>query len=150
MSDLEFVYVTMIAAPPEKVWQALTTAEFTQQYWHETRVESDWTAGSRVVFRTGEDDVDVCVGEVLRSKPYTELTYTWSFPNNPLVGDEPPSRVAFVLEAITGGTKLTVRHDRFPEGSKMYEMIAGGWPGVLAGLKTLIETGTAVDFSYVP
>ena len=44
-------------------------------------------------------------------------------------------------------TKLTVVHDRFPDGSKMLELVSGGWMHVIAGLKTLLETGKAVDFS---
>ena len=42
MNQAKFVYVTLIAASPERVWEALTTAEFTRQYWHSTRVQSDW------------------------------------------------------------------------------------------------------------
>lgn len=147
MSKLEFVYVTLIAAPPEKVWGGLTTAEFTEQYWHNTRADSDWQVGSPVIFWVGEENRVGCEGEVLESDYPHKLSHTWSFPNNPEVADEPPSRVTYLLEEVAGGTKLTVRHDRFEEGSRMYEMVAGGWPAVLAGLKTLLETGTAVDFS---
>ncbi len=139
MSKLEHVFVTVIASTPEKIWEALTTAEFTQQYWHETRVESDWTVGARVVFRVGDDDVEGCTGVVLTARPFAELSYTWSFPNNPIVRDEAPSRVSFLLESVTEGTRLTVRHDQFVEGSKMYDLVGGGWPKVLAGLKLLLE-----------
>ena len=50
MNPPDFVYVTVIAAPPEKVWEALTSAEFTRQYWHSTRVQSDWQEGGQVHF----------------------------------------------------------------------------------------------------
>ena len=70
MNPADFVYVTLIAAPPGKVWQALTSPEFTELYWHSTRVRSDWQG-----------------------------------------------------------------------------LVSGGWPYVLAGLKTLLETGQAIDFS---
>ncbi|MCP4896153.1 MAG: ATPase [bacterium] len=146
MSEKEYVYVALIAAPPEKVWRALTTAEFTRQYWHSTRVQSSWKVGSRVEFLVENDEVG-CEGEVLVCDPPRELSYTWSFPRNPETKDEAPSRVSFLLEELTQGTKLTVTHDHFPEDSKMYPMISHGWPSVIAGLKTLLETGHGVDFS---
>ena len=53
MSELKFVYVTYIATTPEKLWQALTDGAFTRRYWFGTAVESDWSLGSRVIFRVG-------------------------------------------------------------------------------------------------
>lgn len=149
MSELNYVYVTVIAAPPDRVWQGLTTAEFTQQYWHSTRVKSDWKEGSKIEFFVdGENGERVgCEGTILKVDHPNEMSYTWSFPNNPVVKDEPPSRVTFTLEEKGGNTILTIVHDRFPEGSKMYESVSQGWPLVLAGLKTLLETGKAIDFS---
>ena len=149
MSELSHVYETFIAASPERVWEGLTTAEFTKQYWHSTRVQSDWHEGGDIVFLVdGEDGEEVgCKGEILRADYPRELSYTWSFPRNPEVRDEAPSRVTFTLEELGGHTKLTVTHDHFPDGSKMYEMVSGGWAHVIAGLKTLLETGKAVDFT---
>ncbi len=149
MTDLKYVYVTIIAASPERVWEGLTTAEFTRQYWHSTRVHSDWQAGSEIVFLVEGDDGDRvgCQGIILKADKPRELSYTWSFPSNPEVADESPSRVTFQLEAFGEHTKLTVVHDQFPANSKMYDLISGGWPCVVAGLKTLLETGKAVDFS---
>ena len=94
-----------------------------------------------------------CTGEILEVRPLEYLCYTWSFPRNPLVRDETPSRVSFSLETIAEessqrtATRLTLVHDRFPKGSQMPEMVGPGWPLVLAGLKTLLETGEAVDYS---
>ena len=146
------VYVTLIEAPRERVWQALTSAEFTQAYWHNTHVQSSWVVGEPVQFlvyphRESEPKAG-CTGEVLECDPPSRLCYTWGFPRNPEVCDEAPSRVAFTLAELPGGvTKLTLVHDQFPEGSKMYPMVDSGWPFVLSGLKTLLETGRATDFS---
>ena len=52
-----------------------------------------------------------------------------------------PSRVTFELSEKHGLTKLTTIHDDFPSGSKVYDNVAGGWPYILSGLKTLVETG---------
>ena len=149
MSEKEFVYVTVIATTPERVWEAITTPEFTCQYWHSTRVQSSWEVGTPVEFLVDGGEIG-CAGEVLACDPPRELAYTWSFPRNPETRDEAPSRVTFLLESLPQGTKLTVRHDRFPTDSKMYPLVSGGWPFVIAGLKTLLETGEAVDFSAMP
>ena len=147
----EYVFVQIINTDREAVWQALTSPEFTEQYWHCTRVRSDFQPGSAVEFLVGDGDVGCC-GEILTARPPEELSYTWQFPRNPAVRDEVPSRVSFVLETIGDeangtATRLTVTHDRFPADSRMPEMVGAGWPLVLAGLKTLLETEQAVDFS---
>ena len=145
------VFVQIIAADPEAVWDALTGPAFTEQYWHGTRVRSDFIVGSPVEFLV-EGDAVGCCGEVLVSDRPAMLAYTWQFPRNPLVRDEAPSRVTFHLEALRSpegetATRLTVVHDGFPAGSRMPEMVRPGWPAVLAGLKTLLETGRTPDFS---
>jgi uncharacterized protein YndB with AHSA1/START domain len=149
MGKKKYIYETLIAAAREDVWNALTMAEFTRQYWHSTRVNSDWAVGSRIEFLVdGENGDEVgCEGEILKCDYPAELSYTWQFPRNPDTRDEAPSRVTFLLESVGEYTKLSVIHDRFPEGSRMYEMVSGGWIHVIAGLKTLLETGRAVDFS---
>lgn len=151
MTENQTVYVTLIEAPCENVWEALTSAEFTSLYWHDTHVQSDWQVGSSVQFMVypegGEAEVG-CDGEVLECDPPSRLSYTWRFPRVPAICDEAPSRVTFTLDALADGvTKLTLVHDEFPEGSGMYPMVNEGWPFVLSGLKTLLETGRTVDFS---
>ncbi|MGE0623843.1 MAG: SRPBCC family protein [Pseudomonadales bacterium] len=151
MSVTPQVFVQIIAAERSAVWKALTRPEFTSQYWHGTRVRSDFRVGSVVEFLVEGDEVG-CRGEVLISEPPTTLSYTWQFPGNPRVRDEAPSRVTFHLETLGApsgeqATRLTVIHDHFPSGSHMPEMVRPGWPAVLAGLKTLLETGQTPDFS---
>ena len=149
MNPNEFVYVTVIATSPEKVWQAITSPEFTELYWHSTRVQSDWQEGSDIIFTVtdGNGERVGCQGKLLVIDRPRQLSYTWSFPGNPDVADEQPSRVTFSLEPLGAHTRLTVVHDQFPRDSKMQGMVTEGWPHVLAGLKTLLETGHAIDFS---
>ncbi len=146
MTKPEYVYVVVIAKPPEEVWKGLTIPEFTKQYWHKTEVRSDFTVGSSIEFMTEDGHVG-CEGEILSADYPAELAFTWQFPRNPETAKEPHSRVTFRLEPIAAGTKLTVLHDQFPADSKMYELVQPGWPLVICGLKTLLESGTAVDFS---
>lgn len=147
MTKPEFVYMTVIAATPEEVWKGLTTPEFTRQYWHKTRVRSDYDVGSKIEFLNEDDSVGVC-GEILRAEYPDVLAYTWQFTGADSVArDDPPSRVTFKLEAVNKGTRLTVIHDQLEEGSETATMVSFGWPHVIAGLKTLLETGKAVDFT---
>lgn len=146
MSKPEFVYMTVIAAAQERVWQGLTTAEFTQQYWHGTRVRSEFTPGAKIEFLNPDDSVGVA-GEILVADRPSELSYTWCFLRNPGAVEEPASRVTFRLEAVSAGTRLTVVHDRLEESPATASMVTFGWPHVMAGLKTLLETGRAVDFT---
>lgn len=146
MTKPDYVYVVVIAKSPEEVWKGLTSPEFTRQYWHKTEVNSNFEVGSPIEFVTEEGHVG-CEGEILSVDYPAELSFTWQFPRNPETSKEPASRVTFRLEPIPGGTKLSVIHDQFPEASKMYELIEPGWPLVICGLKTLLESGSAVDFS---
>lgn len=149
MSKPECVYVVVIAKSPEEVWSGLTSPEFTKQYWHRTEVQSDFSVGSPIRFLLESGEVG-CEGEILVANHPVELAFTWQFPNNPETKDESPSRVLFRLESIAAGTKLTMIHDQFPTDSKMLDMVRDGWPLVICGLKTLLESGRAVDFTAEP
>ena len=96
MSEPKFVYVTYIATTPEKLWQALTDGTFTRQFWFGTSVESDWSRGSRVIFRSGGEVHDT--GEVLDYVPYRRLSYSWQVEFHEVFRREKPSRVTFELE----------------------------------------------------
>jgi len=147
----KFVYVTLIKTTPEKLWTALTSPEFTRQYWMGTSLESDWKVGSEMVYRrNGELNVD---GRVLKSEPPRLLSYTFHSVAEE-IKDEQPSRVTFEIEPLDAkpGTsdstvKLTVTHDNFPQESKVFPMISGGWPTVLSSLKSLLETGKALEIT---
>jgi len=149
MGDDRYVYTVVIAAAAEKVWEGLTAPEFTRQYWHSTRVTSDWQPGSDIVFLVDGEDGDIigCEGKILTVEYLQELSYTWSFPRNEATRDEPPSRVTFLLESIGEATRLTIVHDQFAENSSMLSQVKDGWPLVICGLKTLLETGEPFDFS---
>ena len=135
----EFIYETYIRAPAENVWEALTNPEFTRQYFHATSVESTWQAGAPVRFlsETGTA-VD---GEVLDIVPGQLLSISWHVCYDPEAAKEAPSRVTFSIEAMNEQTKLRITHDRFPDASVVFDHISGGWPWIIASLKSLLETG---------
>jgi uncharacterized protein YndB with AHSA1/START domain len=143
MSNPKFVYVTYIETTPEKLWNALTQSKFTEQYWFGSAIETNWSPGSAIKLRRGNDLL--VSGKVIESKPYTRLAYTWVHEKDGQFRDEKPSQVAFEIEQMGENVKLTVLHDDFAPDSKVFGMISNGWPMVLASLKSLLETGHALS-----
>ncbi|WP_321792614.1 SRPBCC family protein [Burkholderia pyrrocinia] len=145
MGNPAFVYVTFIAATPERVFDALTNAELTKDYWVRHRNASpDWRPGSRWEHQDYDDPsrVDI-VGEVVENDPPHRLVVTWRTPS----GEGEESRVTYLVEPHEGVVKLTVTHDGLVADSEMDRGIRGGWPVVLSSLKTLLETGHALPFT---
>jgi uncharacterized protein YndB with AHSA1/START domain len=146
MSKPKFVYVTYIAATPEKVWEALTSKDISARYWFGYNVNSDWTLNSSFALKDSEgrtmDD-----GVILESDPPHRLSYSWH-PQYADFSHERPSRVTFVIEQLTGQVRLTITHEDFDEGSKVFESISGGWPMVLSSLKTFLESGQGLPPSW--
>jgi uncharacterized protein YndB with AHSA1/START domain/DNA-binding transcriptional ArsR family regulator len=153
MTKPAFVYTTYIRSSPERLWQALTDPAFTQRYWR-TSLLSDWRVGSTVTWENRGVTIEDPEQVVLEADPFTRLSYTWHTMTPELadavgldpdvaraVASEPRSKVTFELEPQGEVTRLTVVHDGFEEGSRMVELISGGWPQVLSDLKTLLETG---------
>ncbi|HUY78542.1 MAG TPA: metalloregulator ArsR/SmtB family transcription factor [Ktedonobacterales bacterium] len=148
----EFVYTTYIRTTPERLWQALTEPAFTSRYWRLT-IESEWTAGAPMTWTRNGVTTSDPAQVVLEHEPYHRLSYTWPTlalgsaigdeRQQPLTeaADERRSRVTFELEPQGQMVKLTVIHDDFTSGSPVLARISNGWPGVLANLKTLLETG---------
>lgn len=163
MSQTEFVYVTYIRTTPQELWRALTDPAFTHRYWGAGLV-SDWKAGSPILWQDAPDaeprDMDQVV---LESEPYRRLSYTWhnyqpehaeffGWSDEYFAGlvREQRSKVTFELEPHAATVKLTVIHAGFSGDTEMLQAVSGrkkesgGWPEILANLKTLLETGETV------
>ena len=150
MSAGEFVYTIYIHATPERLWEALTEPAFTLRYWG-VSFETDWRPGSAVVWR--EEDAATADPEqvVLEADPGRRLAYSWhtftpEWAKSVGVDEEtrrrlmaePRSTVSFDLEPAGRTVRLTVVHRA---GEALLGMSRHGWPHVLSGLKTLLETG---------
>jgi len=144
MSGPKFVYVSYIRTTPQKLWQALTDATFTRKYWFGIAIESDWKVGSPLRFVSDGGKVQDS-GEVLACEPHTRLSYSWSVHFHEIFAKEKPSRVTFELEPMDAEVKLTITHDAFEPGSKVFDGISNGWPLVLGSLKSFLETGWSLD-----
>jgi uncharacterized protein YndB with AHSA1/START domain/DNA-binding transcriptional ArsR family regulator len=134
----DYVYVTYIESSPERVWQALTSAELTAQYWGHSNV-SDWQPGSSWEHRRvdGSGIADV-VGTIIESTPPKRLALTFDAP-----GQEPPGGptiVTFDIEPYHEIVRLTVTHENLGSQDAL-DAISIGWPAVFANLKSLLETG---------
>ncbi len=163
MQKPRFVYTTYIKTTPERLWQALTDPAFTRRYWGAT-FASDWKAGSPMIWEYGGVRIADPAQVVLESDPYRRLAYTWQTITPEFartvgfseeyfakVAAERRSKVSFEIEPHGEVVKLTVIHDDFESDSAMLESISGGWPMILASLKTLLESGqTLSDGPEVP
>jgi uncharacterized protein YndB with AHSA1/START domain len=136
-----FVYVTYIESTPERVWNALTDAELTAEYWGHSNV-SDWQVGSRWEHqRTDGSGIADVVGEVVESVAPKRLVTTWAEPEGrPADG---PARVTFDIEPYGEIVRLTVTHENLADDAER-DAAASGWAAVLSNLKSLIETGHAL------
>jgi uncharacterized protein YndB with AHSA1/START domain len=151
-SERTFVYVTYIATTPEKLWHALTSGEFTKQYFFNRRVESDWRVGSAVTFWIDDKEKDI-TGTVLRCDPPHLLSYTF-------VGQADtkpePSRVTFELKPMGASVKLTLLHEGlrdedFESDANKFRGVNNGWPVIVSNLKSVLETGKpAMAFGAPP
>lgn len=140
MSESRFVYVTYIRTTPEKLFKALIDPEFTRRYWVETCQESDWNKGSSWTLRLPDGRVGDS-GTVLEIEPDKRLVLSWRNDFVPELKEEGYSRVTFELDKVGDSVKLTVIHESDKPKSKLIEKVSGGWPHILASLKSLLETG---------
>ena len=135
------IYTVFIRAPREKVWDAITKPEFTHRYFYGSQPTRPWKVGETQVFTEYGTDRLLVEGEVIEYDRPRRLVHSWLVHYGEDLLAEGPSRVTWELEETDGITKLTTIHDDFPSGSKVYDNVAGGWPYILSGLKTLVETG---------
>ena len=142
MSKPKFVYVTFIRTTAERLWSALTSPEFTKQYWFGMHHETDWKAGSpwKLVFPDGRT---ADVGEIVEVNPPRRLVLKWRNEFKSELKSEGYSRCTIELEPVGEAVKLTVTHEIDAPGSKFIEAVSSGWPRILSNLKSLLETGEA-------
>ena len=139
-----FVYVTYIRTTPEKLWKALTSAEFVQQYWLGVRAEAEWKKGGswKLVLPDGRI---ADTGEIVEFEPAKRLAIRW---RNEFMAEMKAEGISFCtmeIESAAGqAVKLTVSHGMDRENSKFIGAVAGGWPQILSNLKSLLETGSVV------
>ena len=136
----DYVYVTYIQSTPSRVFQALTDADLTADYWGHSNV-SDWQPGSTWEHvRTDGSGIADVVGKVLESTPPSRLVITFEEPGASEPAPGGPSRVTFDIEPYQDIVRLTVIQENLAD-DEAFRAISHGWPAVMANLKSLLETG---------
>ena len=144
------VYTIYIASTPEKVWQALTSAEFSQRYFFGNSVEVDLRVGGAYVVRTPDGALHIS-GEVIECEPDRKLTITFNVNWPALLEKLGPTLVTYEIEPAGDAVRLTLTeaHDR-PISDDILSGGRSGWPAILSSLKSLLETGAPLVIRMEP
>ncbi len=136
---MEKVFEIYIKTTPERLWEAITDPALRAKYNFGVGVESDWSAGSSYESVHPAAGVEIAAGENLEVEPPRRLVQSFTALWSDDVKNEGTSRVTWEIEPVGDSCQLTVTHDQLPEGAS--SELFGGWPMILSGLKTLLETG---------
>ena len=136
---MEKVFEIYIKTTPERLWEAITDSEMRQKYSFGVGVRSDWTNGSHYEGFGDPSAPPIVEGENLEVDPPRRLVQSFNALWSDDVKAEGTSRVTWEIEQVKDSCRLTVIHDQLREGA--HGEIYGGWPQILSGLKTLLETG---------
>lgn len=116
----------LLDAPPEQIWEAIVDPDALAE-WLADEVELEAHEGGEVVCRY--EDGEERRGEVLLVEEAERLAFQWR-----REGGE-PSRVELVLDAVAGGTEVTVIESGLRAPSPL---LAAGWTGALGRLRLTV------------
>jgi uncharacterized protein YndB with AHSA1/START domain/biotin operon repressor len=136
--SMERVFEIYIRTTPDRLWEAITDPEIRAKYNFGAGASSDWTPGSRLELKHSGGLV-LGDGEILEADPPRLLVHTMTALWSDEVKDEGATRVTWEIEPVGDSCRLQVTHDQMREGAN--SQIYGGWPMILSGLKTWLETG---------
>jgi uncharacterized protein YndB with AHSA1/START domain/DNA-binding transcriptional ArsR family regulator len=136
---MEKVFEIYIKTTPERLWEAITDPVLRAKYSFGVGVSSDWAPGSRYEAVHAQAGIPISEGENLEVDPPRRLVQSFNALWSDDVKAEGSSRVTWEIEPVGDSCRLTVTHDELREGAN--EELYGGWPMILSGLKTLLETG---------
>ena len=144
------VYTIYIAATPDKVWEALTSADFSRKYFSGFAVEMEPRLGGKFIVRAPDGSEHIS-GDVFEYDPPNRLTMTWNVNWPDLVAKLGTTLVTYEIEQAGEAVRLTMseRHDR-PLSDDILSGGRTGWPAILSGLKSLLETGKAPQIKMAP
>jgi uncharacterized protein YndB with AHSA1/START domain len=145
-SPSQFVYSIYIRTTPQKLWDTLLSPEFQRQFWAETWQESEWKVGAswRIMLPDGRV---ADTGEILEFDPYKRIVLSWRNEFKPELKSEGFSRMTYELLPQGDSVKLTVIHQMDKPGTNFIHAVSQGWPPILSSLKSLLETGEALEIT---
>jgi uncharacterized protein YndB with AHSA1/START domain len=135
----EKVFEIFIKTTPERLWEAITDEELRRKYNFGASASSDWTPGSHYELSASNGSMLLATGENLEVDPPRLLVQSFTAAWSEDVKREGTSRVTWEIEPVGDSCRLTVTHGQLSEDAN--SEIYGGWPMILSGLKTLLETG---------
>jgi uncharacterized protein YndB with AHSA1/START domain len=136
------VFEIYIKTTPERLWEAITSEEMRKRYSFGVGTASEWTPGSE--YKSAVPGVvDIAIGENLEVEPPRRLVQSFTALWSEDVQQEGASRVTWEIEPVGTSCRLRVTHDQLGENAN--NELYGGWPMILSGLKTLLETGEDLD-----
>ncbi len=138
-NTMEKVFETYIKTTPERLWEAITDPAQRARYSFGVEVRSDWSPGSAYEATPAGATTPIAAGENLEVDPPHRLVQSFNALWSDDVRAEGTSRVTWEIEQVEDSCRLTVIHDQLREGA--HGELYGGWPMILSGLKTLLETG---------
>jgi uncharacterized protein YndB with AHSA1/START domain len=144
------VYTIYIASTPEKVWEALTSAELSRKYFFGNAVEIELKVGGKYIVRRPDGALHIS-GEVLACEPPRKLTFTFNVNWPALIEKLGPTLVSYDIEPAGDAVRLTMTesHDR-PLSDDILSGGREGWPAILSSLKSLLETGRPLAIKMAP
>jgi uncharacterized protein YndB with AHSA1/START domain len=139
---MEQRYEFYIRATPDQLWAAIVDPAARARYQFGIRLSSDWTPGAPIELRAPDGSAVLGTGQVVESDPPHRLVHTMIALWDDDVAAEGSSRVTWTIEPVGDSCRLDLVHDELREGAN--EQLYGGWPMILSGLKTWLETGTTL------
>lgn len=136
---MEKVFEIYIRTTPERLWEAITTPEIRSRFHFGNRIESDWQPGSSYEITNPNAPATLMDGENVEVEPPRRLVQTMVAHWSEEVEAVGPTRITWEIEPVGDSCRLMVIHDQLPEDAS--EELYGGWPMILSGLKTWLETG---------
>ncbi len=136
---VEKIFEIYIRTTPDRLWEAITDPGIRSKYNFGAKVSSDWTPGARLEMSHPGAPGLLGEGEVLEADPPRRLVHTMAALWSEEVKSEGTSRVSWDIEPVGDSCRLTLTHDQLRDGAN--DEIYGGWPMILSGLKTWLETG---------
>jgi len=140
------VYVSVIKTTPEKLWAALTDGNITPAYYYGGKFEGNVKAGSEYRY-VAPDGSKFVSGKIIEANAPNKLVATFKGEWMPGMENDAPTRVTYEIQQQGDCCRLTLTHDEFEGETNTYQNTSGGWPGILSGLKTLLETGQPLNYN---
>lgn len=136
MTAIEFCQTIFIAKPADQVWEALTQKDQVDSYYIVPLGSPELVVGGEIFY--GPEDSKMITGKVVDLERPTLFSHSFAFAHNP---EEPETRVRYEIDDLGAMCALTLTHDGFAGETQTFHDVSGGWPVILSGLKTFLETG---------